>query len=206
LQGLVLAAWPLAAWAAPTSATAPVVVTVLGDSITAGLGLPEALALPAQLEAALKRHGVVATVRGAGVSGDTTAGGLARLDFSVQADTRVCVVELGANDFLQAADLGEIERNLTAICTRLKARRIKAVLAGGKLPTRIGGPYGEAFAAIFPRVARKTGATLAPDLLAGLFERADLRQADALHPSGAGVRIVADRLADAVARALKTRN
>src|SRR5260221_7322818 len=96
------------------------VVTILGDSITAGLGLPAAAALPAQLEAALARAGVAARVRGAGVSGDTSAAGLARVDFSVQADTAVCVVALGGNDLLQGLDPKAIGANLTAIVRRLK--------------------------------------------------------------------------------------
>src|ERR1700722_12992569 len=121
----------LAASAAPPAlaAAAPPVVTILGDSITAGLGLPAAAALPAQLGLALARLGVATTVRGAGVSGDTSGDGLARLDFSVQADTAVCLVALGGNDLLQGIDPKAMRASLDAIVRRLKARRIGVVLA-----------------------------------------------------------------------------
>src|SRR5579863_2093898 len=110
---------PPMAWAARAK-----VVTILGDSITAGLGLPASEALPAQLALALARLGAPATMRGAGVSGDTSADGLARLDFSVQSDTDVCLVALGGNDLLQGLDPGQLKANLLAIVRRLKRRRI----------------------------------------------------------------------------------
>jgi acyl-CoA thioesterase-1 len=205
---LTLLALSLGALSAPeagaTGAPAPV-VTVLGDSITAGLGLPADAALPAALARALARRGIPARVRGAGVSGDTTAGGLARLDFSVQPDTRVCVVELGANDFLQSVPPAETEANLTRILQRLRARGIIAVLAGGSAPKAASGGYGRAFDAAFPAAAKAGGAILAGDLLSGVMDRPGLRQADGLHPNAQGVEILADRLAAAVARALRAR-
>jgi acyl-CoA thioesterase-1 len=179
----------------------PLVVTILGDSITAGLGLPAADALPARLGEALRAIGVTAMVRGAGVSGDTTAGGLARLDFSVQPDTAVCVVELGANDYLQSVPPRNIQANLNAIVARLKARRIRVVLAAGQAPRAEAGAYGREFDAVFRAVARKQGVILAPDLLAGLMDRPGFRQADGAHPNAAGVKIMAARLAPLVARA-----
>lgn len=178
------------------------VVTLLGDSITAGLGLPASQALPVQLQAALERLGRPVVVRGAGVSGDTTAGGLARLDFSVQADTAVCVVELGANDFLQSIDIKTTETNLRAIVRRLKTRRISVVLAGGRVPWRSAGSYAREFEAMFARVAASEGAVLSADLLAGVLGNKAMLQADGLHPSPAGVRQVASRLAPAVVRGL----
>lgn len=178
------------------------VVTVLGDSITAGLGLPAADALPAQLKAALAGLGVPATVRGAGVSGDTTEGALARLDFSVQADTAVCVVELGGNDVLQSIPVARTAANLTAIATRLRARKIAVVLLGGRAPGRSTGAYGREFNAVFARVARETGAILVPDALAGVEDVAALKQGDGLHPNARGVRLIAMRVAPAVVRAL----
>jgi acyl-CoA thioesterase-1 len=194
----VLAAFPAAA------APKPPVVTLLGDSITAGLGLSAADALPARLQAALKGMGVEAVVRGAGVSGDTTAGGLARLDFSVQPDTAVCVVELGANDYFQSVDPSQIRANLTAIVKRLRARGVRVVLAANKAP-KGAGAYGRAFDATFPAVARSTGATLAPDLLSGVLDRPGFRQADGVHPNAEGVMIIARRLAPVVAAALNER-
>lgn len=178
-------------------------VTVLGDSIAAGLGLPAAEALPAQLQAALARLGARAVVRGAGVSGDTTQGGLARLDFSVQPDTRVCVVELGANDGLQSIPPERTAQNLEAIAVRLRARRIIVVLMGQQAPRRASGAYGRAFDAVFPAVARRTGARLAPDALTDVEGEVALKQADGLHPNAQGVQRIAARLAPVVARALR---
>lgn len=179
------------------------VVTVLGDSITAGLGLPAAQALPAQLAAALARIGAPAVVRGAGVSGDTTADGLARLDFSVQPDTDVCLVTLGGNDLLQGLEPKTTAANLTAIVRRLKARHIGVVLAGLTAPRAVGAGYARDFNATFPDVARAERTPLYPDLLAGVGPA--LRQADGLHPNAAGVRVMAAGLAPLVARALRTR-
>jgi acyl-CoA thioesterase-1 len=194
----------LAAGAADAAMAArPQIVTVLGDSITAGLGLPAAQALPAQLGLALARLGAPASVRGAGVSGDTTADGLARLDFSVQSDTAVCLVALGGNDLLQGLDPRLTQANLDAIVRRLKARRIGVVLAGLTAPPAVGAGYARDFAAVFPAVARAERTPLYPDLLAGVGPA--LRQADGVHPNAAGVRVIAAGLAPIVARALRTR-
>ena len=179
------------------------IVTILGDSITAGLGLPAAAALPAQLEAALARSGVAATVRGAGVSGDTSADGLARLDFSVQPDTALCVVALGGNDLLQGLDPRTTRANLAAIMRRLKARRIGVLLAGLTAPRAVGAGYARDFDAVFAAVARAERAPLYPDLLAGVGP--GLRQPGGVHPSAAGVKVIAARLAPVVAGALKAR-
>lgn len=181
----------------------PAIVTVLGDSITAGLGLPAAEALPAQLQAALARRSVVAVVRGAGVSGDTTEGGLARLGFSVQPDTKLCVVELGANDGLQSIPPERTARNLSEIVARLRRRGITVVLLGQRAPQRASGDYGRAFDAVFPAVAHRSGAFLAPDALAGVETDATLKQADGLHPNARGVQRIVARLAPIVARALR---
>jgi acyl-CoA thioesterase I len=189
-----LAAAP--AWAAPRRK----VVTILGDSITAGLGLPAAAALPAQLEAALKRLRVEAVVRGAGVSGDTTADGLARLDFSVQPDSAVCLVALGGNDLLQGLDPKTTRANLEAIVKRLKARHITVVLAGQSAPKAVGAHYARDFNAVFPAVAAAEHTPLYPDLMAGVGP--GLRQHDGVHPSAAGVKVIAGRLAPLVAKSL----
>jgi acyl-CoA thioesterase-1 len=194
----------LAAAAPPVlAAGAPPVLTILGDSITAGLGLPAAAALPAQLGAALARLRVAAVVRGAGVSGDTTADGLARLDFSVQPDTAVCLVALGGNDLLQGLDPKSVRANLDAIVRRLKARRIGVVLAGLAAPRAVGAGYAKDFGAVFPAVAPAEGVALYPDLLAGVGPA--LRQGDGIHPNAAGVKLIAAGLAPVVARALKAR-
>jgi len=191
------------AW--PALAARRKVVTLLGDSITAGYGLPAAAALPATLQAALARIGTPAMVRGAGVSGDTSAGGLARLDFSVQADTDVCVIALGGNDLLQGLDPRTTRANLTRIVRRLKARRIAVVVAGIAAPAAIGAAYARDFNAVFGAVARAERVALYPDLLAGVAGRPALNQRDGIHPNAAGVVIIAARLAPAVARALRGR-
>jgi acyl-CoA thioesterase-1 len=200
-RGLIAGALALAA--APARAAKRPVVTILGDSITAGLGLAAADALPNQLQAALAKIGVPALVRGAGVSGDTTAAGLARLDFSVQGDTDLCLVALGGNDLLQGLDPKETRANLTAIVQRLKQRRIAVVLAGIGAPTQVGAGYARDFDAVFDAVARTQQVTLYPDLIAGVGPA--LRQSDGIHPNAAGVKLIAARLAPVVARALRSR-
>jgi acyl-CoA thioesterase-1 len=196
--GLAASAAASAAWAA-----ARPVVTILGDSITAGLGLPAAQALPAQLQVAMAKLGSAATVRGAGVSGDTSAAGLARLDFSVQADTTLCLVALGGNDLLQGLDPKATAANLTAIVRRLKARRIGVVLAGLTAPAAVGRGYVRDFDALFSAVARAEHIALYRDLLAGVGP--GLRQGDGIHPNAAGVKLIAAHLAPVVIRALGSR-
>ena len=195
----------LAAAGTVAASRPPPVVTLLGDSITAGYGLRAAAALPARLQAQLTKLGTPAQVRGAGVSGDTTADGLARVDFSVQGDTAVCVVALGGNDLLQGLDPVATRTNLERIVRRLKARRIAVVLAGLTAPQAIGAGYARDFDAVFPAAARDTGAVLYPDLLAGVARNPSLNQADGIHPNPAGVDIIAARLAPIVARSLRRR-
>ncbi len=179
------------------------VVTILGDSITAGYGLERADALPAQLQAALQRLGVAAEVRGAGVSGDTTAGGLARVDFSVQPDTALCVVALGGNDLLQGLDPRVTRTNLDRIIRRLQARKIKVLLCGLRAPRRLNAGYERDFDAAFPAAAKAAGVTLYPNLLAGVEQNPGLNQRDGLHPNPKGVKIITSRLAPVIAHALR---
>jgi acyl-CoA thioesterase-1 len=178
------------------------VITLLGDSITAGYGLPARAALPAQLEAALKARGLAVRVRGAGVSGDTTAGGLARVDFSVAKDTELAVVALGANDLLQGQDPKRTRANLDGIVRRLKARKMRVLICGITAPTEIGGPYAREFNAVFGAVARAHGATLYPNLIEGVARNPALNQPDGIHPNARGVQIITARLAPVVAKAL----
>ncbi len=198
--GLAASAGATGAW----SATSAPIVTVLGDSITAGLGLPARDALPAQLQAALERRGVRAMVRGAGVSGDTSGGALARVDFSVAADTALCVVALGGNDLLQGADPRNTKANLRRIIDKLKTRQIKVVLAGLRAPPLIGASYARDFTGLFPALARETGAVYHPDFVTGVVGVQRLMQRDGIHPNAAGARLIAERLAPTVASALRT--
>ncbi len=195
-----------AAGAATARPARPRLVTILGDSITAGYGLAADDALPAQLARALAALGTPATVRGAGVSGDTTAGGLARLEFSVQPDTELCLVALGGNDLLQGIDPRVTRANLTRILLRLKARHMAAILAGIAAPAAIGAAYARDFDAAFPAAARAAGGVpLYPDLLAGVGRDPRLNQRDGIHPNPAGAAIIARRLAPLVARTLRGR-
>lgn len=199
-----VSAWALSAFAAPAVAAAgrAKVITMLGDSITAGYGLPAAAALPNQLHLALLKLGVPNTVRAAGVSGDTTAGGLGRVDFSVQKDTDLAIVALGANDLLQGLDPRATRANLDGILKRLEARRIRVLLAGIVAPVEIGGGYARDYNAIFPAVAKAHRAPLYPNLMADVARIPALNQPDGIHPNARGAQIIAARLAPVVAKAL----
>ena len=188
--------------ATPALAAVQRTVTLLGDSITAGYGLSAADALPNQLALALARLGAAAQVRGAGVSGDTTADALARMDFSIQPDTSLCIVALGGNDLLQGVDPKVVQANLTAIVRWLKARRYKVLIAGMRAPKAIGAGYAREFDAVFPAVAKGQHVGLYPYLLDGVGGDPRLNQADHIHPNPAGVKIIAQHLAPVVARAL----
>jgi acyl-CoA thioesterase-1 len=177
------------------------IVTMLGDSITAGYGLAAADALPAQLEARLKAMGVAVRVRAAGVSGDTSAGGLARVDFSVEDDIDLCIVALGGNDMLQGVDPTIVRANLQAIIDRLKARHIRVLLAGMKAPPQYG-RYAAEFDKVFIDLAREDDIVAYPFLLNGVALDRRLNQADGIHPNPAGVKIIAAGLAPVVATAL----
>jgi acyl-CoA thioesterase-1 len=198
-------AWTLLSPAAPALAQKPKVVTMLGDSITAGYGLPAAAALPNQLHLALAKLGVANVVRAAGVSGDTTAGGLARVDFSVQKDTDLAIVALGGNDLLQGQDAARTKANLDGIVKKLQARKIPVLIAGIGAPPEVGGGYARDFNAAFAAVAKARGVALYPDLLAGVGRNAALKQPDGIHQNPKGVLIIAQRLAPVVAKALAHR-
>lgn len=201
-----LFAWPLALAAWPALGAPRVkVVTVLGDSIAAGFGLPARAALPAQLHLALIRLGAPNLVRAAGVTGDTTSGGLARVDFSVQKDTDLTVVALGANDLLQGQDPRQTRANLDGIVKRLRARNIGVVLAGVMAPVEVGGGYAREFNAVFPAVAKAHRVPLYPNLLDGVARNPALNQPDGIHPNAKGAAIIAAKIAPVVARALATR-
>jgi len=179
------------------------VVTVLGDSITAGLGLSARDAMPAQLQAALGRLGVTALVRAAGVSGDTSGGGLARVGFSVANDTLVCVVALGGNDLLQGVDPAQTKANLRGVLQKLKARGVRTVLVGVGAPPMIGTAYAREFNAIYPSLAREFSVPLYANILAGVGGNQALMQRDGIHPNAAGARRIGEALAPVVAKALK---
>jgi len=200
----LIAASLAAALPLPALAARGQVVTILGDSITAGLGLPGRDALPNQLHLALEKLGVPNIVRGAGVSGDTTANGLGRMDFSIRPDSAAVVIALGGNDLLQGLDPKATRSNLDQIIRRLKERHKAVVLTGIKAPPEIGRGYAADFNAVFPALAAEHHVALYPDLLAGVERNPALNQGDGIHPNAKGVQIIARRLAPVVAKVLRS--
>jgi acyl-CoA thioesterase-1 len=193
LAAMVAAAALVAAIAQPGSAR-PVKIVALGDSLTAGLGLPANAAFPARLERALAQKGVAAEVVNAGVSGDTTADGLARLDWSVPDDADAVILELGANDALRGIDPAQTRANLDAILKRLTARRLLVLLAGMRAPPNMGAEYTKAFDAIYPDLAAAYGVIFYPFFLDGVAADRALNQGDGLHPSAAGVGVIVAKI------------
>ncbi|WP_246102194.1 arylesterase [Methylobacterium terricola] len=180
---------PLQAQEAPKTATKgrSLNLVALGDSLTAGYGLPAAAAFPVQLEAALKARGHAVAVANAGVSGDTATGGLDRVDWSVPDGTDGVILELGANDMLRGTDPAVTEKALDAIVARLKARGIPVMLAGMRAAPNLGLDYGKRFDAIYPRLAERYGLILYPFFLDGIAGDRSLNLADGLHPTRDGV-------------------
>lgn len=170
------------------------VIVALGDSLTAGLGVAADEAYPALLEARLAREGYAYRVVNAGVSGDTTAGGLRRVDWILRAKPEIAIVALGANDGLRAQSPQAMRENLTAIIKRLQAAGTRVLLVGMRLPPNYGADYTKEFQAVFPEVARSTGAAFMPFLLDGVAADTRLNQPDGIHPTAAGYQVIADRL------------
>jgi len=187
-------------WYVDRRVTVPI-ITLLGDSVSAGYGLRPREALPVRLEAALSALGIDAEVIGAGVSGDTMRNGLARLERSVPAKTDLCVVALGANDLMQSVQPERIRADLDAIVSRLSARRISVLLCGMRAPPWIGN-YARAFDAVFPAAARAHDVPLYPFLLEGVALDPRFSLPDRIHPNARGIEIVARNLAPFVIRAL----
>lgn len=178
--------------AAPPAAAAerPVTIVALGDSLTAGLGLPANAAFPAKLEAALRAKGRAVTIADAGVSGDTASGGLARLDWSVPEGTDAVIVELGANDMLRGVDPQVTRKAIEAIVRRLGERKIPVLLAGMRAAPNFGNDFAGAFEAIYRELAAKYDVLLYPFFLDGVAADAAFNQRDGLHPTAAGVDVI----------------
>jgi acyl-CoA thioesterase-1 len=170
------------------------VIVILGDSLTAGLGVAAEEAYPALLEGHLRRAGFPHRVVNAGVSGDTSAGGLRRLDWVLRTRPEVVVVALGANDGLRGVPVAALRDNLTAIVARARAGGARVLLAGMRLPPNYGDAYAGAFAETFREVAQSTRAPLLPFLLEGVAGEPSLNQADGIHPNAAGQRAVAEHV------------
>ncbi|MBS0275556.1 MAG: arylesterase [Proteobacteria bacterium] len=173
---------------------APVKILAIGTSLTQGYGLPPGTEIPAVLEAQLKQKGIDATVINAGVSGDTSAGGLSRLDWSLADHPNAAIVELGSNDALRGIDPASTEKNLTAILTKLKAKHIPVLLLGMRAPKNFGPEYEAKFNAIYPRLARQYDVLLYPFVLDGVALNPKLNQKDGIHPNPAGVKIIVSKI------------
>jgi acyl-CoA thioesterase-1 len=180
-------------------------VLALGDSLFAGYGLRSDESYPARLEAALRARGIDARVANAGVSGNTTADGLARLAFTLDNQKiapELVLVELGANDMLRGLPPEQVRANLDAILTELGKRKIRVVLMGMLAPPNLGADYRRRFDTIYPELAKKHGAALVPFFLQGVIGRADLVQADRLHPTAPGIEAIVAATVAPVADAL----
>jgi acyl-CoA thioesterase-1 len=169
-------------------------IVALGDSLTAGLGLPIAAAYPSLLEQRLKAAGLEFEVVNAGVSGDTSAGGLERLDWALQGDVRVLILALGGNDALRGLTPAQLQDNLAQAITRAQARGISVILAGMEAPPNYGRDYAVAFHKVYPALAAQYHVALVPFLLQGVAGNEALNQRDGIHPTAAGARIVADNV------------
>jgi acyl-CoA thioesterase-1 len=178
----------------PTTATKRPQVVVFGDSLTAGLGLEPSQAYPALLQQRIDSAGYDYDVINAGVSGDTSAGGLSRTDWVLGPDVRVLVVAFGGNDGLRGLPVEELKRNLGEIIRRAKTKQVAVVLAGMEAPPNLGKAYTDAFRDVYTSLAREENVPLVPFLLAGVAGVASLNQADGIHPTAEGARMAAENV------------
>jgi len=182
----------------------PIKLVGFGDSLMAGYQLPASDAFPVKLEAALKAKGYDVEIANAGVSGDTSSAGLARLDWSVPDGTKGVILELGANDALRGIAPEETEKNIDAMLTRLKERGIAVLLAGMLAPPNMGADYEKRFNGIYQRMAEKHGVALYPFFLDGVAAQADLQIDDGMHPNPAGVDMMVEKILPTVEAFLKS--
>jgi len=189
--GAILVVWSPAL--APGAGDEPIIV-VLGDSLTAGLGVAPEEAYPARLQKRLAREGYRYRIVNAGVSGDTTAGALRRLDWALRVNPKIVIVALGANDGLRGQSVRALRRNLEEIVARCQARNARVLVAGMRLPPNYGTEYTRTFARTFAQVAAQTRVTFMPFLLDGVATVRDLNQSDGIHPNARGHAVIAERL------------
>ena len=180
--------------AQPATPAATKTILFLGDSLTAGLGVQKTEAFPALIAEKIRAAGLPFAVEDAGLSGDTSAGGLRRMDWLLQRPVDVLVLELGANDGLRGQQLNSLKANLQAIIDKTKAKnpQVKVVVAGMQVPPNLGAEYARGFERLFAEVAKENNAALIPFLLEGVGGNRDLNQQDLIHPSAAGHRVIAD--------------
>jgi len=189
---------------APASEAKPIKMVVLGDSLSAGFGLPAAAAFPERLQNALRAKGIAVDIINAGVSGDTTSGGRDRLDWSVPEGTLAVVLELGANDALRGIDPAVTRAALSDILMRLKARNIAVLLCGMLAPPNYGRDYSERFNAIYSDLAKSFGVQLYPFFLEGVAAETRLNQRDGIHPTAEGVDMIVKNILPTVEAFLGT--
>ena len=185
---------PSSGAAAPASAQEPITLVALGDSLTAGYNLPASSAFPNVLEAALRERGHNVNVINAGVSGDTAAGGLARLDWSVPEDADGVIVALGANDMLRGFDPAVTKEAIDGIVSRLKERGTEVLIAGMLAGRNMGAEYAERFDSIYPTVAEQYDVMLYPFFLEGVAGESSLNLDDGIHPNRAGVDLMVEQI------------
>ncbi|MBF0184009.1 MAG: arylesterase [Magnetococcales bacterium] len=176
----------------PQAAGADARILCLGDSLTAGHGVAAGADFPSLLQQRLREQGFAHTVINAGISGDTTAGGLRRLEWLLRQKPTIAIVALGANDGLRGLGTQEMKENLSAIVQRLKQAGVRPLLAGMRVPPNYGRRYSEQFAAVFQQLAEEQQIPLLPFLLEGVAGEAELNFADGIHPNAAGYRRVAE--------------
>ena len=200
---LATAALAVAFAGVPAAGRVPVILD-FGDSLTAGYGLPAGQAFPARLEAWLHQQGIEVRVVNAGVSGDTTAGGLARLDWALADKPDLVILALGANDALRGIEPSTVRENLDKMIGKIEASGAKVLLLGMLAPPNWGEEYRHAFDQIFPELARVHHLPLYPFFLEGVAMKPELNQTDGLHPNERGVAVLVDRIAPVVARLLRS--
>jgi len=193
-------------FAGAAGADQPVRILAFGDSLTAGYGLAPENAFPVKLQARLKADGFDAVVLNGGFSGDTTAGGVSRIKWSLKDKPQYVIVELGANDALRGIAPAVTEANLDTILARFRDARVKVLLAGMRAPSNWGAQYETRFDAIYPRLAKKFGVPLYPFFLDGVVLDPALNQGDGLHPTARGIDVIVARIAPVVERLIGPRN
>ena len=194
VSGLILLLALLTTFSPASAIAKPLRILALGTSLTQGYNLPPGTEFTAVLEARLKKAGFDVTVVNAGVSGDTSADGLARLDWALAEPADAAIVEFGSNDALRGLAVAQTQANVDAVVTKLKAKGLAVLLAGMKAPRNLGGDYTASFDAIYPALAKKHGVLLYPFFLDGVAADLKLNQADGIHPNEAGTQIIVTRM------------
>lgn len=189
--------------ALPTEQLSQIRIVGFGDSLMAGYLLPSNAAFPQQLEKALNDKGVEVSIENAGVSGDTTTGGLSRIDWSVPDGTDLVILELGANDALRGIEPDITEKNLDEMLARLKQRGISVILAGMMAPPNMGKDYVARFNPIYPKLAQKYGVPLYPFFLDGVATKKDLLLEDGMHPNEKGVETMVSNFMPTIEKSLQ---